>query len=634
MKINIKKFMELTNVSFETPAKIEAGHDVGKSTIFRAVLFTITGKDFDGKEFDGRIYPKNAKSVSDLTVEVEIEQNGVVFCKKANGTEKRTKGSDETEMQRSVTAVYMIDFQVVKKDEYDLKVQETFLNFQLFSNPDYFRNLKKEDKRVIFANLIDISKPLYFDGLGDKKTISGKIKAQKDEIDACNAKLSELSKVQQPTKISIVDYSEQLADLRTQRQNATPELSLLQVEANNEINRQISELEKSEFIPKPTVEYLPEPKEPEMCDIEDLKKELQKVQLSEPDDSLFVSRIAQMRAKIGKIKALQLQIDNYNENIASAKCTICQVCAAPNCEYKRIELATIDELHNEMSKLMDLKTAERSLENLEAEQINYLRKFEDEKQDRIFELEIQIRNGIEDNDNAAQMYFAESNQIREANTQLFQENQTIQAENSKNRAQFETLKAEKIAELKSKIHSLPDFDYSEIDNQILEIVAKRKVQQEEVDGFNELQGAYNYAQNRITILSADLEQMKQALYSSEREMIKIEDAENRYYSDFESLINAEMPENVHVSLFKKNLSNDDYSECFEIEFNGSIYAGNGKTIAFYIWLCSWFQSKFEKDLPIFIDEAIILNESLYSDVKNTVILMRNDECKTLKITEL
>src|SRR5574344_1352338 len=371
-----------------------------------------------------------------------------------------------------------------------------------------------------------------------------------------------------------------------------------------------------------------------MCDIEDLKKDLQKVQLSESDDSLFISRIAQMKAKIEKIKALQLQIDNYDENVKSAKCTLCQVCAAPNCEYKRVELATIDELQNEMSKLMDLRTAERSLENLEVEQINYLRKFEDEKQDRILELEIQIRNGIEDNDNAAQMYVAESNQIREANTQLYQENQTIQDENSKNRAQFETLKAEKIANLKSKIHSLPDFDYSEIDNQILEIVAKRKVQQEVIDDFNELQGAYNYAQNRIKILSSDLEQMKQALYLLEREMIKIEDAENRYYSDFERLINAEMPENVHVSLFNKNLSNGDYSECFEIEFNGSIYAGNGKTIAFYIWLCSWFQSKFEKDLPIFIDEAIILNESLYSDVKNTVILMRNDECKTLKITEL
>jgi len=95
-----------------------------------------------------------------------------------------------------------------------------------------------------------------------------------------------------------------------------------------------------------------------------------------------------------------------------------------------------------------------------------------------------------------------------------------------------------------------------------------------------------------------------------------------------------MPENVKISLFKKNLSNDSYSDVFEIEFNGSIYAGNGHTIAFYIFQCNWFQIKFEKSLPIFIDEAIILNEALYSNVKNTVILMRNDEMKTLKITEL
>jgi hypothetical protein len=93
-----------------------------------------------------------------------------------------------------------------------------------------------------------------------------------------------------------------------------------------------------------------------------------------------------------------------------------------------------------------------------------------------------------------------------------------------------------------------------------------------------------------------------------------------------------MPENVRVSLFKKNISNDEYTECFEIEFNGSIYAGNGRTIAFYIFLCSWFQSKYGVTLPIFIDEAIILHKSLYSDVKNTVVLMRNDELKTLKIS--
>ena len=126
--------------------------------------------------------------------------------------------------------------------------------------------------------------------------------------------------------------------------------------------------------------------------------------------------------------------------------------------------------------------------------------------------------------------------------------------------------------------------------------------------------------------------MKAELIGLERNVIAFESAEKQYYTDFENKINSEMPENVKISLFKKNLSNDGYSDIFEIEFNGSIYAGNGYTIAFYIFLCNWFQTKFEKSLPIFIDEAIILNENLYSNVKNTVILMRNDEQKTLKIT--
>ena len=141
MKIKIAKFMELLNVNFETPAKIEAPHDGGKSTIFRAVLFAITGKDIDGKEFDGKIYPKNSTMLSDLNVEVEIEQSGVVFNKKATGSEKRAKGSDETELQRSVTAQYFINYRIVGKSEYDAKILEVFGNFHLFCNPDYFRNL-------------------------------------------------------------------------------------------------------------------------------------------------------------------------------------------------------------------------------------------------------------------------------------------------------------------------------------------------------------------------------------------------------------------------------------------------------------------------------------------------------------
>jgi len=262
MKITIKKFMELTNVIINTPSRIEAGHDVGKSTIFRAVLFAITGKDVDGKEFDGKIYPKNSIMLSDLNVEVEIEQSGVVFNKQAKGSEKRQKGSDETELQRSVTCIYSLDYRVVNKSEYDAKILEVFGNFHLFCNPDYFRNLDKNNKRAIFSGLVKIDKNSYFDGLADKKTMSGKISAQKDLISATNSKLEELSKVQEPEKIEIVDYDSQLAELRKQRENAEPKFTPEQLRHNSAFNFMIHDAEHSTFIPEPLIPLLPEVEKP------------------------------------------------------------------------------------------------------------------------------------------------------------------------------------------------------------------------------------------------------------------------------------------------------------------------------------------------------------------------------------
>lgn len=631
MKIKIKKFMELSDVSFETPAKIEAPHDGGKSTIFRAVLFAVTGKDIDGKEFDGKIYPKNSTMLSDLAVEVEIEQSGVVFNKKATGSEKRQKGSDEVELQRSVTAVYSIDYRVVGKSEYDAKIMEVFGNFHLFCNPDYFRNLKKEDKRVIFASLVKIDKASYFNGLADKKTMSGKISAQKDLISSTNSKLEELSKVQEPEKNEVVDYDSQLAELRKQRENAEPKFTDLQITGNNHTLATIEAAERATFIPTALISLLPEPEKPVLIDVDALKKQLEKVQLSEPDTDFIDTQIARMKVKISQIKSLALQIENYDENVKQAKCTLCQICTAPDCQFKKVEVTPIEELKNELSKYMSLSDAEKSIENFESNKINYLRDFEVNKNETIASVERAISDSIKRNSDSTEIFNLRSTDTQTKNAGIVEKNIEIEKRNLTGKANFETEKAQKIAELKKILHTLPAFDYSEIDIQIAAFEELQKEHQTNIDRYNELNGAYIYAQSRIVVLTDELKQLKEALYSFERELVKIEKAENDYYNDFENLINAEMPENIKVSLFKKNLSNDDYSECFEIEFNGSIYAGNGKTIAFYIWLCAWFQSKFGKDLPIFIDEAIILNEKLYTDVKNTVILMRNDNLKTLKI---
>ena len=270
MKITVVKFMELQNVSFKTPVKIEAGHDVGKSTIYRAVLFATTGKDVNGKDFDGCIYPKKSDTVDDMTVEVQIEQSGTVFCKKAKGAEKRIKGEEASTLQRSVTATYMIDFATVTKSEYDEKILEVFGNFQLFCNPDYFRQLDKSEKRKIFASLVKIDKSEYFDGVPDKTLTAGKITEHKKAIAAKQANLVELGSVQEPIQPNLVDIKPEIDSLQEQRNSAQPKFTEIEQSENNKINSEISDIEKSVFIPQPLKPLNSLPGDPILVNLEKL----------------------------------------------------------------------------------------------------------------------------------------------------------------------------------------------------------------------------------------------------------------------------------------------------------------------------------------------------------------------------
>ena len=160
----------------------------------------------------------------------------MVFCKKAKGAEKRAKGSEETVLQRSVTATYMLDYKVVTKAEYEAKIYEVFGNFHLFANPDYFRNLPKDEKRKIFTNIVEIDRSSYFNGIADKTTTNGKISEQRAAIAAKQANLQEFQQVQQPEAIEIVDYKSKIDALQKQRNEMQPTLTEEQENENLDIN--------------------------------------------------------------------------------------------------------------------------------------------------------------------------------------------------------------------------------------------------------------------------------------------------------------------------------------------------------------------------------------------------------------
>ena len=51
MKVLIRKFKRLENLTVNVPAEIMGGNGIGKTSILEAISFVLTGKDKNGKEF-------------------------------------------------------------------------------------------------------------------------------------------------------------------------------------------------------------------------------------------------------------------------------------------------------------------------------------------------------------------------------------------------------------------------------------------------------------------------------------------------------------------------------------------------------------------------------------------------------
>lgn len=172
MKIQIRKFKRLSDLTVNVPAKITGGNEKGKTTILEAISFCLTGKDLSGNEF---------KQVYDNRVDLHDAIADVSYF-----------DSYGNEYRRTVSPV----FQINKMGENKVKTlrnttcQKNGIEVKDFANEfsdfkelgtDWFFRQRENDQRECFLKLFQNKLP-DFDLTKKNKELSELKKNQKNRI--------------------------------------------------------------------------------------------------------------------------------------------------------------------------------------------------------------------------------------------------------------------------------------------------------------------------------------------------------------------------------------------------------------------------------------------------------------------
>ena len=152
MKVLIRKFKRLENLTVNVPSEIMGGNGIGKTSILEAISFVLTGKDQNGKEFT-QVYD-NRVDMHDAIADVSyFDDYGNEFRRVVEPTYSTSRSGEETlKIMRSTRCT---------KNGIDTNdFSNEFNDFYKFGT-DYFFNQKETDQRAMFIDLMKSLLPDY-----------------------------------------------------------------------------------------------------------------------------------------------------------------------------------------------------------------------------------------------------------------------------------------------------------------------------------------------------------------------------------------------------------------------------------------------------------------------------------------
>jgi chromosome segregation ATPase len=152
MKVLIRKFKRLENLTVNVPAEITGGNGIGKTSILEAISFVLTGKDQNGKEF-AQVYD-NRVDLHDAIADVSyFDDYGNEFRRVVEPIFTTSRSGEETlKILRSTRCT---------KNGIDTNdFSGEFNDFYKFGT-DFFFNQKETDQRAMFIDLMKSLLPNY-----------------------------------------------------------------------------------------------------------------------------------------------------------------------------------------------------------------------------------------------------------------------------------------------------------------------------------------------------------------------------------------------------------------------------------------------------------------------------------------
>ena len=637
MELTINKFAELSNRTLTTPAQVFGMNGVGKTTLYNAYLWCLTGKGKDGSDMNEAVYSVNDKPTERIA-DVEVKIGGRTFHKVCRPKYQRPRGTAEMQLQTLCSNTYELDGVEVTMKQYNDAVSVLCAGkpFQMFSDIDYFQRLDKQRQIAVIMELCGVKKADFVGKMRDiaiiRKELDETRKAIKEEEKFNDERKSELNQVILPTDYTeaIMAKQEEIYQLQEQR----PILSPSMVAENNEISRKIAELQNYQYktISSEKRRNLNEKREAfndelnnrnnvvrrkieQERELEETKKDLQKWEnhCEMPSNS---PEVEQIKAKIVKFEqkkqADETLLNNYEEANKEASCGLCPHCDNIFCEYRKTDLPTQADLTRNITQLQnDIAGFWAQIHEIEDNWTKQRGKEYAEITKRIADLESTMPNVAEADERLNKAKEAVILAEKEADEETAS-NEAIARENEQKKAENES----KIAELKAKMYVA---QVATTDNRLYILKVELSDLQKRQKEYDEKKSVRKHISDNIAKGDATIDKLTAQSVELEREQIAYEKADAEFREAVQSKANAMLPEGMTLNLFRPLVSGDGYETTFELTYASKKY----KNTALQIWgnfeFTKMLQKAFGVDLTIFVDDIANITEDKFLPYGENVV---------------